>query len=86
MKIQNIHKETDQISINRGCSALGISGSGYNKCSRQNHTQYSDPEEMKLKNEIQAIAIDFPRYGYRRITIELHRRGFEANHKWFMNL
>ncbi len=36
---------------------------------------------MKLKNEIQAIAIDFPRYGYRRITIELHRRGFEVNHK-----
>ncbi len=38
-------------------------------------------EEMKLKNEIQAIAIDFPRYGYRRITIELYRRGFEVNHK-----
>ena len=36
---------------------------------------------MKLKNEIHAIAIDFPRYGYRRITIELHRRGFETNHK-----
>jgi putative transposase len=39
------------------------------------------PEEMKLKNEIHAIAIDFPRFGYRRITIELHRRGFETNHK-----
>ena len=36
---------------------------------------------MKLKNEIHAIAIDFPRYGYRRITIELHRRGFQINHK-----
>jgi len=81
MKIQNIHKETDQISISRGCSALGVSRSGYNKWYRQYQTHCSDPEEMKLKNEIQAIAIDFPGYEYRRITIELHRRGFEANHK-----
>ena len=76
-----MHKETAQISISRGCSALGISRSGYNKWIRQDQTHYSDPEEMKLKNEIQAIAIDFPRLGYRRITIELHPRGFEVNHK-----
>ncbi len=76
MTIQNMHKETNQISISRGCSVLGVSRSGYNKWIRQDQIHYSDPEEMKLKNEIQAIAIDFPRYGYRRITIELHRRGF----------
>lgn len=81
MNIQNMQKGHNQISISRGCSALGISRSGYNKWLRQKQTHYSDPEEMKLKNEIHAIAIDFPRYGYRRITIELHRRGFEANHK-----
>ncbi len=81
MTIQNMHTETNQISISRGCSALGISRSGYNKWIRQDQTHYSDPEEMKLKSEIQAIAIDFPMYGYRRITIELHRRGFEVNHK-----
>ena len=66
MTIQNMHKETNQISISRSCSALGVSRSGYNKWIRQNQTHYSDPEEMKLKNEIQAIAIDFPRYGYTR--------------------
>lgn len=81
MTIQNMHIETNQISISRGCSALGVSRSGYNKWIRKDQTHYSDPEEMKLKNEIHAIAIDFPRYGYRRITIELHRRGFEINHK-----
>jgi transposase InsO family protein len=81
MTIQNMHSETNQISISRGCSALGVSRSGYNKWAGQDLTHYSDPEQMKLKNEIHAIAIDFPRYGYRRITIELHRRGFEANHK-----
>ena len=81
MTIQNMHIETNQISISRGCSALGVSRSGYNKWIRKDQTHYSDPEEMKLKNEIHAIAIDFPRYGYRRITIELHRRGFQINHK-----
>ncbi|HEY9245912.1 MAG TPA: hypothetical protein VIO11_03600, partial [Candidatus Methanoperedens sp.] len=64
MKIQNMQKGHNQISISRGCSALGISRSGYNKWIRQNRIHYSDPEEMKLKNEIQAIAIEFPRYGY----------------------
>ncbi len=81
MIIQNMHKETNQISIRRGCSALGISRSGYNKWIRKDQTHYSDPEGMRLKNEIQTIAVGFPRYGYRRITIELHRRGFEVNHK-----
>lgn len=36
---------------------------------------------MDLKNEIQNIAIEFPGYGYGRITIELHFRGFKVNHK-----
>ena len=81
MTIQNMHNETNQISITKGCSVLKVNKSGYYKWIRQNQTHYSDPEGMKLRNEIHAIAIDFPRYGYRRITIELHRRGFETNHK-----
>ncbi len=80
MAIQNMQK-TNQISISRGCSVLKVSRSGYYIGIGKNRTHYSDPDEMNLKNEIQAIAVDFPRYGYRRITIELHRRGFEVNHK-----
>ena len=76
-----MHTNTNQISISRGCSVLGVCRSGYNKWIRKNHTHYSNPEEIKLKKEIHAIAIEYPRYGYRRITIELHRRAFKANHK-----
>jgi transposase-like protein len=54
MKIQNMHNEPSQISISRGCSALGISRSGYNKWIRQKQTHYSDPEEMKVKKVILA--------------------------------
>ncbi len=35
---------------------------------------------------IHQIAIEFPGYGYRRITKELHRRGFQINSKKVLNL
>jgi putative transposase len=37
--------------------------------------------DATLLREIEQIAIEFPAYGYRRITHELHRRGTPANHK-----
>jgi transposase InsO family protein len=36
---------------------------------------------MDLRNEIQHIALEFPYYGWRRVTAELHRRGRAVNHK-----
>jgi transposase InsO family protein len=36
---------------------------------------------MELRDEMQKVALEFPAYGYRRITHELRRRGFEINHK-----
>ena len=37
--------------------------------------------DAALLEKIEQIAIEFPAYGYRRITHELHRRGTVANHK-----
>ena len=37
--------------------------------------------DLDLRDEIQRIALEFPRYGWPRITAELKRRGWEANHK-----
>ena len=31
------------------------------------------PPDMELVERIEKIALDFPSYGYRRITAELHR-------------
>lgn len=36
---------------------------------------------MELRDAIQKVAIEIPAYGYRRITNELHRRGWIVNHK-----
>jgi len=39
-------------------------------------------EEMEVRSAIQQIALEHRRrYGYRRITAELHRRGMQVNHK-----
>lgn len=37
--------------------------------------------DQELRDEIHAIAIDWPRYGYRTITHELRRRGWTVNEK-----
>jgi putative transposase len=37
--------------------------------------------DLDLRDEIQRIALEFPCYGWPRVTKELHRRGWRVNHK-----
>jgi len=39
------------------------------------------PEDQTLAARIEEITEDFPRYGYRKVTRQLHRDGVSANHK-----
>lgn len=43
-------------------------------------------KEIELRGRLQEIALEFPAYGYRRITAELKRRGRPANHKRVLRL
>jgi putative transposase len=38
-------------------------------------------DDMDLRNDIQGIALEFPCYGWRRVTAELRRQGWVVNHK-----
>jgi putative transposase len=40
-----------------------------------------DREELELRSRIQQVAVDWPCYGYRRITSELRDRGCRVNRK-----
>jgi putative transposase len=36
---------------------------------------------MALRDAVQRVALEFPSYGWRRMTAELQRRGWAVNHK-----
>jgi transposase InsO family protein len=66
---------------------MNISRCGYYKWLQQSNTNPSHVKiDMQLKDELQKIAIDYPGYGYRRMTAELRRRGYHLNHKRVLRL
>jgi putative transposase len=46
-----------------------------------NETESGPDPDMDLRDGIQRIALEWPSYGWRRITAELRRRGWLVNHK-----
>ncbi len=38
-------------------------------------------QDADLRDRLEALALEFPRYGYRRMTAQLKREGFRINHK-----
>lgn len=44
------------------------------------------PVEMELRDQMQQAALEWPAYGYRRITAELQQRGFAINHKRMLRM
>ena len=65
------------------CETLALSRATYYR--HQAKTQDADPD-VELRDHIQRLALEWPQYGYRRITAELHRQGIAANHKRVLRL
>jgi transposase InsO family protein len=79
MMIQENLSEDFSLPISQSCQALEVSRSGYYKWRSQN--EIISPDYMDLKNQIHRIALEFPSYGYRRITAELQYCGYAVNRK-----
>ena len=77
MKYMAIRDCQGLVSVSRASTLLGVSRSGYYKWLRSNDRAGSDRagSDMLVREEIQRIAIEYTRYGYRRIRAELGRRG-----------
>jgi putative transposase len=69
--------------VNALCQMTGLSRAGYY---RWCVPPPSFPVEMELRDAMQQVALEFPSYGYRRIMVELNRRGFVVNHKRVLRL
>jgi transposase InsO family protein len=42
--------------------------------------------DIEVRDQIQRLALEFPSYGYRRITAQLQREGWRVNHKRILRL
>ncbi len=67
------------LSIECMCQMVPVSRRSFYRSLKE---QQPVEEEMEVRSAIQQIALEHRRrYGYRRITAELHRRGMQINHK-----
>ena len=66
------------LTLARMCTLNGVSRAGFYRWSRVPEVVDRD---VDLRDEIQKIALAMPCYGWRRITVELCRRAWKANHK-----
>lgn len=67
--------EVLRVSERRACKTVG-------QCrATQRHKTKEPDDEDRLKSRIIALALEYGRYGYRRITALLHQEGWEVNVK-----
>jgi putative transposase len=66
------------IGLGRLCELAQVSRAGFYRWRDRPPAADSD---VALRDEIQQIALEWPCYGWRRVTAELRRRGWVVNHK-----
>ena len=66
------------MTVSTMCALAVVSRAGFY---RWQHVEEGVDGDLKLRDAIQRIALEFPSYGRPRITAELRRRGWEVNHK-----
>ncbi len=72
--IQLARDRRDEFGASIVARTLGISRSVL-------YRDVADDGDVEMRDQIYAITIDWPQYGYRTVTEELRRRGFTANGK-----
>lgn len=65
------------------CDTLALSPATYYR--QQAQANVADPD-VELRDHLQCLALEWPQYGYRRLTAERHRQGIPANHKRVLRL
>ena len=69
-----------EASVRWLCQMFGVNRSWYVHPSRAAPAA-SLEEDTSLRDAIERLCLDFPGYGYRRVTAQLHRDGWGVNHK-----
>jgi putative transposase len=69
-----VHELADEFDVRLLCGLSALPASSYYYAARRR-------EDTELRAVIERIALEFPCYGYRRMTAELRRRGVVVNRK-----
>jgi putative transposase len=81
--VATAQSSAEPLPVTRVCQALALSRARSYRC------QVAEPapdRDMELRAQIQALALEMPAYGYRRITHALQRRGVQVHHKRVLRL
>jgi len=77
------HQDHPDLPLRHLCELHGVSRSWY-------YEQITHPEqksqEIALRDQIEDIILEFPGYGYRRVTHALARQGWTINHKHVLRI
>ncbi|MBW3634017.1 MAG: IS3 family transposase [Chloroflexi bacterium] len=73
-----LHATYPELSVRRLCWLLGLSRSWWYE---RTAPREPDDEAIALRDAIEQIVLDFPGYGYRRVTHALRRDGWTINAK-----
>ena len=78
-QIREVMSRQGSLSMERMCQLVPVSRAGFYRSLQE---QRPVEEDTEVRSAIQQIAVEHRRrYGYRRISAELRRRGMLVNHK-----
>lgn len=81
--MSSLHQEFPSLSVRQLCTLLGVSRSWVY---RRSHAPSQAERDVALREAIEQIVLEFPGYGYRRVTAELQRQHWTANHKHVLRI
>ena len=76
--ITQVHHEHPELSIRQLCELFGVGRTWYYTHSSAGEIASRD---VALRDAIERVILEFPGYGYRRVTKALQREGWRVNHK-----
>jgi len=77
--IASLKEDHPEISFRQLCHTFSVSRSWYYQ--KPTAAEQKASKDLDLRDVIEHIVLELPGYGYRRVTAELHRRGWTVNHK-----
>jgi putative transposase len=76
--MRSLQQQFPSLSVRQLCTLLGVSRSWvYERLEAPSQAE----RDVALRDAIEEIVLEFPGYGYRRVTAELHRQQWAVNHK-----